>query len=403
MKRRFHDAILILFFSLVSITTIQAAVEIELINGKHLSADRIQWGASATLIVEDTKQGRVTQQKFPLDQIKRLSIGESHYDQQTIQIAAANPGLIHASHYSSVQNENRDPFAPAEYQIEQTAPLPLSQQDQIPCRSGCSRGVIIGIHDDPLDAYAPLVHQYYPQGVPTLERGYALGLMRTLTTQQALGSSPAPNRFPPPPEQAPISGKLANIAVQATPLNSQGKTDWNALAIRVQGFDQRGNPARVSGTVRITLYGQRQLLLHVWDQQFAVQPIETITLANWTCNSSSVPETQIPRVGNRFGAGQPYDQTWIVRLPSPTPEHNLNVYALGEVQVTLTSAGNGVFEASSGTVPLRHLSQARDTSLVQTGSRFFPSETTSEGISRVSRLNLNAPSRPNNRTLSVQP
>ncbi|QDU07514.1 hypothetical protein [Gimesia aquarii] len=403
MKSRFNDLLLILCFYLISTATLQAAVEIELTDGNRITADRIQWGPSATLVLETSNKGQQEQQTIPLDHINRLSIDGSHYDQQTIQIAAANPDLIHTTHTTSVPNLMRDPFSPSEYETETAPPPFLNQPNQIPYHSSCNRGVIIGIHDDPLDAYVPLVHQYYPEGVPTLERGYALGLMRNLVVQQAWESSPASDRFPPPPEQAPISGKLANIGVQATPLNTRGKADWNALAIRVQGFDRRGNPARISGTVHITLYGQRQQLLHVWDQQFAVQPVETMTLANWTCNSSSTPETQTPRVGNRFGAGQPNDQTWIVRLPAPTPEHNLNVYALGEVQVTLTSPGNGVFEASSGAVPLRHLSQPRDSSLAQTGTRFFPSEVTSEGISRMSRLNFNSPLRPNSRALSIQP
>ncbi|MCA9022760.1 MAG: hypothetical protein KDA74_21575, partial [Planctomycetaceae bacterium] len=228
-------------------------------------------------------------------------------------------------------------------------------------------------------------------------------LMRSQAAQRVLGIAPSPQSFPPPPESSPILGKLTQIAVQATPLNTQGKADWNALAIRVQGFDQRGNPARLTGNVHITLYGQRQLLLPVWDQQFLAKPIETISLAEWTRNCSTTPRTQTPRAGNAFGVGQPSDQTWIVQLPPPIPEQNPSVYALGEIQVTLASPGKGTFEASTPAVPLKHVSLTRDLSLANSGSRFFPSETTSSGISRISRLNYNAPSRPNSRTLSIQP
>tara|TARA_R110002095_G_scaffold178664_2_gene155933 strand:+ start:174 stop:875 length:702 start_codon:yes stop_codon:yes gene_type:complete len=233
--------------------------------------------------------------------------------------------------------------------------------------------------------------------------------MRNLTAQRAFGGSvpPAPDTFPLPPEltpeQTPVSGRLAQIAVQATPLNTQGNADWNALAVRLQGFDRLGNPARITGSVRITLYGKRQLLLRVWDQEFATKPIKTISLAQWTGNCSANPEVQTPRVGNSFGAGQADDQTWIVKLPSPLPEHNPNIDALGEIQVTLAAPGKGTFQASAPAVPLKHVSLARDLSLAHSGSRFLPSETTSAGISRISRLNHNAPSRPYSRPLSVQP
>ncbi|MFK7777128.1 MAG: hypothetical protein QM501_03245, partial [Gimesia sp.] len=224
--------------------------------------------------------------------------------------------------------------------------------------------------------------------------------LNVLPRQSGPGS---PQVLPPPPSRVPVSGRLTQITVQATPLNAEGKADFNALAIRLQGFDSRGNPARISGNVRINLYGQRQLLLRVWDQQFATKPIKTISLAQWTARCSTTPETQTARAGNRFGAGQLEDQTWIVKLPPRIPEHNPNIYALGEIQVKLVAPGRGTFQASAPAVPLKHISLNRDLSLANYGTRFFPSETTSEGISRMGRLNLNAPSRPSSRPLSVQP
>jgi len=407
MERRSAYLLFTIYFSLFCAARLQAGVEIELTNGDHFTADRIQWGASSTLILETAKQPGVTRQTISLARIKRLSIDESHYDQETIQLAAANRRLIEPAQYISVQNESPAPVVPPGYQTEDSAIPPQAQQVKLPCYSGCSQGTVLGVHDDPLSAYEPLVQQYFPEGVPTLERGYVLALMRTLAAERALGVHPAPNSFPPPPERGPgqalVSGKLTTIAVQATPLNTHGKADWNALAVRLQGFDRLGNPAQISGNVRITLYGQRQLLLRVWNQQFAAMPIQTISLANWTGKCSTTPEAQIPRAGNAFGAGRPDDQTWIVKLPSPLPEHNPNVYALGEIQVRLVAPGLGTFEASAPAVPLKHVSLTRDTSLTNSGTRFFPSETTSEGISRMSRLNHNAPSRPNSRPLSVQP
>lgn len=400
MPRRFSSSLIILFVSLFSISTTQAGIEIELTNGTIIKADRIEWGGSSTLQFDTAHQ---TQSEVPLDQINRLSIDGSHYDQDTIQFAAANQHLVQPAVFTAAHNDPSEGTTSLKHLSERAPALASSQQLPRPCPSGCNRGTIIGIHDDPLSAYEPMLHQVFPEGVPTLERGYALELMRSQAAQRVMGTPPPPQSFPPPPESSPMLGKLTQISVQATPLNTRGKADWNALAVRVQGFDRLGNPARISGNVRIKLYGQRQMLLRVWDQQFLAKPIETISLAEWTRNCSTRPLTQTPRAGNPFGVGQASDQTWIVQLPPPIPEHNPNVYALGEVQVSLASPGNGTFEASTPAVLLKHVSIARDLSLANSGSRFFPSETTSSGISRTSRLNYNAPSSPNSRTLSVQP
>ncbi|QDT44502.1 hypothetical protein Pan241w_46130 [Gimesia alba] len=403
MQRRFRYALIILTVSLGSSSLLQAGIEIELTDGRALTADRIEWGASSTLILESACQKGIVSSTLSLEQIKRLSIDGSHYDQETIQLASSNRHLIQPATFTSIQNDPRERATSLRHLSEKAPALDFHCRLPRPCTSSRSRGTIIGIHDDPLSAYEPMLNQVYPEGVPTLERGFALELMRSQATQRALGAPPQPQDFPPPPAANPILGKLTQIAVQATPLNTRGKADWNALAIRVQGFDRMGNPARISGNVNITLYGQRQLLLPVWDQQFLAKPIETISLAQWTRNCSTTPRTQTPRVGNAFGAGQLTDQTWIVLLPSPIPEQNPNVYALGEVQVSLVSPGIGTFEASTPAVPLKHVSLTRDLSLANDGSRFFPSETTSSGVYRMKRLNYNAASRPSSRTLSIQP
>ncbi|MDF1746812.1 MAG: hypothetical protein P1V19_24175 [Gimesia sp.] len=416
MKRRSGYSLFTIFFSLLCGATLQAGIDIELTNGDRIRADHIEWGTSSSLIVESAIEGTVTQRMISLSTIKGLSIGENHYDQKTLQFAASHRTLIQPTEYISTHKKKRYARTYPEVEVEPSTPSPPTNVSAYQCESHSrKRSVIIGIHDDPLSAYGALLHQYYPNGVPTLERGYALGLMRAKAAERALNVLPRPPALPPqeelppsqvlppPPGQAPVSGKLTQISLQATPVNAEGKADWNALSIRLKGFDSLGNPARISGNVRISLYGQRQLLLHVWDQQFAAKPLRTISLAQWTARCSSTPETQTARAGNLFGAGQAYDQTWIVKLPPRIPEHNPNIYALGEVQVTLAAPGKGTFQASASAVPLKHVSLNRDLSLANFGTRMFPSETTSEGISRMSRLNLNAPSRPYSRTLSIQP
>ena len=403
MQRPFCYVLITLIVSLCSTLPLPAGIEIELTDGRVLTADRIEWGASSTLIIESARQKGTVSTTLSLNQINRLSIDGSHYDQETIQLASANRHLVQPATFTSTQNDPRERATSLKHLTEKTPAIDFHCRLPRPCSPSSSRGTIIGIHDDPLSAYEPMLNQFYPEGVPTLERGFALELLRSQAAQHVLRTAPHPQDLPPPPPSHPISGKLTQIAVQATPLNTRGQADWNALAIRVQGFDQVGNPARISGSLNITLYGQRQLLLHVWDQQFLAKQIETISLAHWTRNCATTPLTQTPRVGNVFGAGQPTDQTWIVLLPSPIPAQNPNVYALGEIQVSLASPGIGTFEASTPAVPLKQVSLTRDLSLANDGSRFFPNETTSSGVYRMKRLNYNAASRPSSRTLAIQP
>lgn len=388
--------LLILTVSCFCITSLQAAeIEVELRNGQILTPDRITWGASATLILESTSTNKPTSKSIPLDQIQRLSIDGSQYDQATIQLAAANSNFIEPTAFEMIRQEQPAIVTPLPPESE---PMPIPV-----CNLHCDRGVIIGVREDPLSAYEPQLNQIYPDGVPTLERGFALELMRSQTAQRVLGSPGPQEAFPPPPEAAPYLGKLTQIRVQATPLNTEGKADWNALAVRVQGLDQTGQPARLSGTVNIHLYGERQLLLPVWDQEFLAKPIKTIPLAQWTRNCATIAASQPLRASNMYGSGSAADQTWIVRFPSPIPAQNPNVYAFGTVQVSLASPGKGTFSAAVAAVPLKQTSIDRDLSLVNEGTRFFPSETTSSSVYRLKRLNYNAASRPGSRTLAIQP
>tara|TARA_R110000868_G_scaffold93618_1_gene258913 strand:- start:36777 stop:38054 length:1278 start_codon:yes stop_codon:yes gene_type:complete len=391
----FFTLLLALFLSTPAISL--ADVEITLDSGNTIHADCIQWGTDSTLVLETAGQ---QSRSISLERIERLKIENSDYDRETIQLAADQYYQSQPVQFAFHKHKKYYPMPVPVYQRPTYAPVePLSTA----CETHCSRGVILGVHADPLSAYQPLLKQYYPNGVPTLERGYALGLMRATVAQQALGYGPVPGLIPPVPAPEPLLGKLTQISVQATPINTQGKADWNALSVRLQGFDQQGNPAALTGNIKIQLFGQRQMLLPVWDQRFAAVPQNTITLGQWTRNCATTPLARAPRAGNQFGTGQASDQTWIVKLFPQIPEHNLNIYALGEVQVSLLSPGKGTFAASTPAVPLKHVSLNRDASLATTGTRFFPGETTSAGISRTSRLNHNGPSRPDSRPFTVQP
>ncbi|QDT93038.1 hypothetical protein [Gimesia algae] len=400
MQRHLTFLAFFLALFLFSTSSSQAEVEIILNSGDMLHADCIQWGPDSTLILEQAGQ---QPSSISLTKIARLKIENTDYDQQTIQLAATQYQQSQAVQFAFHKHKKYYPMPVPVYPSPMYVPVEPRETFSAPCDTRCSRGIIIGVHEDPLSAYQPLLKQYYPNGVPTLERGYALGLMRATVAQHALGYEPVPGIIPPPPATEPLLGKLTQISVQATPINTQGKADWNALSVRLQGFDRLGNPAALTGNLKIQLFGQRQMLLPVWDQRFAAVPQETISLGQWTRNCATTPLTQTPRAGNQFGTGQPSDQTWIIKLFPQIPAHNLNVYALGEVQVSLLSPGKGTFAASTPAVPLKHVSLNRDSSLATTGTRFFPGEMTSAGISRTGRLNLEGPSRPNSRPFTVQP
>ncbi|WP_417392892.1 hypothetical protein [Gimesia sp.] len=400
MQRHLNFFVCSLALVLFSTTLSRAEVEITLESGNTLHADSIQWGSDSTLILEQKNQQTST---LSFKNIERLKIENSVYDRETIQLAADQYYQGQSVQFAFHKHKKYSPLPAPVYQRPLYVPLQPMPTYPAPCDISCSRGIILGVHEDPLSAYEPLLKQYYPHGVPTLERGYALGLMRAAVAQQALGYGPVPGVIPPPPAPEPLLGKLTRISVQATPINTEGKADWNALAVRVQGLDRVGNPAALTGNVKIQLFGQRQMLLPVWDQRFAAVPQETMTLGQWTRNCATTPLAQAPRSGNQFGTGQVSDQTWIVKLFPQIPEHNLNIYAEGEVQVTLISPGKGTFASSTPAVPLKHVSLNRDSSLATTGTRFFPGETTSAGISRTSRLNHDGPSRPYSRPFTIQP
>ena len=235
----FFTLLLALFLSTPAISL--ADVEITLDSGNTLHADCIQWGTDSTLILET--QGQPLR-SLSLNQIQSLKIENSEYDRQTIRLAADQYQQSQSVQFASHKHKRFTPMPVPVYQSPLHAPFEPRETSSSPCDTRSITGITLGVHEAPLNAYQPLLKQYYPNGVPTLERGYALGLMRATVAQQALGYGPVPGLIPPVPAPEPLLGKLTQIRVQATPINTQGKADWNALSIRLQGFDQLGNPAK---------------------------------------------------------------------------------------------------------------------------------------------------------------
>ena len=229
--------------------------------------------------------------------------------------------------------------------------------------------VVIGIREDPLNAYADALARFFPHGVPISEAGFALHVLRGRKIDEMLYDD---KRFVPPrppgapsdiPSPAEAAAPIRTIAVHATPVSSHGKTDWDALAVDVQAFDHIGRVVPVRGTALLTLWGLvRQPTRTRLFEPFVADPTRVRRLATWT------------RTISTFGA----DSRFMVPLPSPTPEHRPGVFPLGELHLRLLIPGSGTFETTQRDVLLSHRSTLRDRLREETGSRFFAVEGTSD-------------------------
>ena len=124
MKRRSSYLICTMVYSLFCAATLQAGVKIELMNGEMISGDRIQWSGPSAILLESGSKETVLHQTVPLRKIKRLSIGESHYDQQTIQLAAANRGSVKPVAFISTHKKKRFSIPYSEYEPAASTLLP---------------------------------------------------------------------------------------------------------------------------------------------------------------------------------------------------------------------------------------------------------------------------------------
>lgn len=233
--------------------------------------------------------------------------------------------------------------------------------------------VDVGVRDDPLNAYADLVKQYYPNGVPLYEAGFALSLMRAARADQVFRiAGDKPENLPPiPPAREPLQNVPAGnetvqrIEISARPISARGKTDWDSLEVSLVAIDDSGHPTSIRGTVYLTLWGQRQELIHSLGNEFVARRGSIKKVASWTRFVNSLGDVRPTRL--------------VVAFPQPIPDHDTRIAALGELHAKLVAGGDGVFETTQRDVVLRRVSGLRNQNLVETGSRFFPQEGTSGG------------------------
>lgn len=285
---------------------------------------------------------------------------------------------------------------------------------------------VLGVHSDPLAAYAELLGRHFPAGVSPAEVPIVLEMLRDATyadllcplppAEQDRHGKPAAGemefrnsdsevRVPaaaghlPPFPAAGFNFRISSLHLEAVPVSMSGKNDWDAMAVHLAAWDAYGRPVPLEGTLRLTLWGQRQELLRLYDEQVTAVPGKVEQIASWTQVLPAPPRTGAFRPGVSIPP-----LAIVVPLPRPLPDHDLRWADLGELHARLLVPGQGVFEATQGSVVLRHLSPVRDRLQIETGSRFFAGESTRDSRRRGPlRFRDFSSLGPNRGVLAVQP
>lgn len=199
--------------------------------------------------------------------------------------------------------------------------------------------------------------------------------------QSAVSHEPALDSQP----SEPVT--LSQLLVNADPISTTGKRDWDSLRLTLRGVDLKGEAVPLFGTLKVNLWGQRRVSP---ESNFVRHPF--VTDANYGSRFLAAPSNssayQHPYVTNPNPVVElaswtqslhgEQDNVRVLSLPMPLPEHDVRVGAFGEVSVELLMPGVGVFEASDPDVVLSHQSLLRRERLDRDGSRFFPNEITTD-------------------------
>ncbi len=221
---------------------------------------------------------------------------------------------------------------------------------------------------------------------------------------------------------------LFEFIVAAQPVSTFGRMDWDSLRLSVRGFDQTGTPVPLFGTLQVTLWGLREETGRPYRINTPTGPLDVTSsrrleldkIQTWSRSLDStmqrLPGIGVPTGGRPGSGGIVYEDVtsypWsasgfggqsvsnfsgrqdrgrpvytrnpsdtvqmILPLPRPLLDSDAQRWPIGEVSVELLMPGVGVFYAASPGVVLVHQSPLRQELLNQSGSRFFPNETTTE-------------------------
>lgn len=186
-----------------------------------------------------------------------------------------------------------------------------------------------------------------------------------------------------PSEPLPLSELLVN----ADPISTTGKMDWDSLRLTLRGVDIKGETVPLFGTLKVNLWGQRRVSP---ESNFVRHPF--VTDANYGSRFLAAPSNSSAYQHPYVTASNPVvelagwthaihdesDNVVVLPLSNPLPEHDIRVGAFGEVSVELLMPGVGVFEASDPDVVLSHQTLLRRERLDRDGSRFFANESTTD-------------------------
>ncbi len=252
-----------------------------------------------------------------------------------------------------------------------------------------TNGLVVGIHDDPLNAYANEIKRFFPSGVPVLEAGFVRDFMRNYKFHQmAYGPQPlSPLLAPgvplvplpapgvPVPLRAPVtqSKPIQAIEARARPISSRGKVDWDALALEVVAFDEDGRIVPVDGTLQATLWGSRQRLV----RRHTIDPYLSFLYPSRRQTSVDILPGRITKIASWSKPVFSDTKELVLRFGRRQPDHDIRLAPYGDLHVKLIVPGEGVFETTQTNVALRKDSLLREQYFAQSGSRFFPSEGTS--------------------------
>ena len=201
-----------------------------------------------------------------------------------------------------------------------------------------------------------------------------------------------------PPLSWPVSAVVEELppprelVVTARAFNRNGLADWNSLEVLIQGRTAAGQPCRVRGSLKCSLWVRRAGLVRVYGDLYFEEPRDVFQLGQWSqfLDGSETDANGVQKV--------------VLALPPRSPDQNQTLGDFGLLTVDLDIPGQGRLATSSPPVPLRQAGPIRNRSTVDFGSPFLPSESVSEGISGGG--NWPAPlsnQRPDLRRYNVQP
>jgi hypothetical protein len=391
-------AALLVLWSLVPLFGASTSLSLTLTDGSRVTVGEIADVNDSGMTVAAVGKGIRIERRLAWNRISEATLRGEHYSVAELQLATGlSPKQGDPVSYASLEQPFlRQPMgpppvmsappayaggspcdipfvAPCEPFVAPCAPLPaICSPFGRPRPAFLGTGRVIGVRPDPTSAYADLSPAIYPNGIPSTEAPFALGLLRETRRVQALqpfvapavpfgpGTVVPPNFGPtvPAPTGDAVPGDLSQIEARVTPIRNGGTADVNALGVELVGVDNAGHAVPIEGTAQLFLYAGEQRMVRAFDNAYATHPEGLVQLAQWTRNVTP-------------------DASLVLRLPQPLPEHNPNISAVGTLRVRLAVPGHGVFETITEPVSLRPASLLRDSLGVETGSRFLPNEKTS--------------------------